>query len=209
MDNVGSKIIENEPGSAKNKIARVVSDVLSPPSVFAIMGFSFAWIGTQSFWTGLLWGAIYGFFVSLVPLLVVIFMYMRGQIDDIHIHSREQRRIPYLSGVIGAGITCLIVYLFNGPWPMLPLSIGTLIGLGFLGLVNQVWLISNHAASISMAVSFVGMIYGAWVVIILAPLIVLVVYARWVLRRHTWSQLAAGVIAGVGTVLLVSKLGLF
>jgi len=173
------------------------------------MGFCFAWIGTQSFWTGLLWGAIYGFFVSLVPLLVVIYMYMRGQIGDIHIHNREQRRIPYLSGVIGAGIVCLIVYLYNGPWPMLPLSVGTFIGLSFLGLVNQVWLISNHAASISMAVSFVGAIYGVWILIVLTPLIVLVVYARWVLGRHTWLQLVAGVIAGAGTVLLVSVLGLF
>lgn len=190
-----------------DKIARWISDVLSPPSIFAMLGFSLGW-ARSSFWIGVMWGALYGFFVSLAPVLVVVYLLKTGRVSDIHIRDRRQRHIPYLAAVTGAAMVCLLAFLLEAPPVIQALTAGTLIGLSILALVNIFWLISNHMASISMAVVFLGVILQPVVGLALSPLVGLVFFARWRLRRHTLAQLFAGMATGVATVGSVVAIGL-
>ena len=53
------------------KAARLFSNIVSPPVMFAILGLAFA-LYERPFLNGLLWAAVYGFFVSLLPILIVL-----------------------------------------------------------------------------------------------------------------------------------------
>ena len=192
---------------AKARLARIISDLVSPPMVFAVLGFVLAW-ASLPFWLGTFWGAVYGFFVSLVPLLVVIYMYKTGQVKDLHISDTRQRRIPYLVGVGGAAVTYLLVSRLGGPPILGTLALSNVLGLGILGIVNNFWLISNHMASITSAVLLVWYVFGATVGLALSPLIVLVFYARLVLQRHTVGQLFAGAFVGFGIIWALAAAGL-
>jgi len=189
------------------KSARIISDVVSPPMVYAFLGFVFAW-ASLPFWQGLLWGALYGFFVSLLPLLSVIYLLKTGRVGDLHMSDNHQRRIPYLIGISGAIFAFATIYLFKGPDLLESLAIGTIIGLTTLSAINYAWLISNHMASITMAVLLIGSVFGLIFGLALIPFILAVFYARWVLGRHTILQLLAGMAVGVITVwvMVITKL---
>ena len=187
--------------------ARIISNLVSPPMVFAVLGFVLAW-SELPFWQGLIWGAIYGFFISLVPIMIVIYMLKTGRVQDLHMSDTRQRRIPYLVSVLGALVTYGLVKWLGGPEVLGVLALTNALGLGILGLVNQYWLISNHMASITSAVLFMGVVFGIVVGLVLSPLIGLVFYARCILRRHTFWQLIAGFVVGAGTVWVVIRIGL-
>lgn len=175
--------------------ARRVSDILSPPLVFAVYGFALAVICWPE-WRGVIWGLVYGFLISLLPLFSVIYLVRTGRATDIHISDQRQRRIPYLFSIFGAILVYILVQLLSGPVLLGVLAAGNVIGLSVLALINQFWLISNHAASISMVTVFSGLLYGLPIVLLLTPLVVLICLARWFLRRHTISQLIGGLIVG-------------
>jgi len=59
-----------------------------------------------------------------------------------------------------------------------------------------------------MAVAFVAFLYGVFSLVTLSPLILMVFYARWYLRRHTLAQLMAGFLVGGGIVALLAWFGL-
>jgi membrane-associated phospholipid phosphatase len=184
------------------KAARYLSHIFSPPMVYAILGFITAWAALP-FIPGLLWGAIYGFFVSLLPLLLVIFLLKTGRIEDIHLNNSKERRIPYLVGIIGSIAAFIIISQFQGPALLGSLAIGSAIGLTVLALINNFWLISSHMASITMAAIFIWIVFGSLYGLIVVPLVVLVFAIRLYLRRHTVSQLLAGMLVGAGSIWLL------
>lgn len=175
--------------------ARRVSDILSPPLVFAVFGAILSIYSWRN-WQSVLWALYYGLMISLLPLISVIYLVRTGQAVDLHISDRRQRRIPYLFSILGALLVFISVRVLDGPALLGSLAAGNVIGLTALALINQVWLISNHAASISMVTVFTGLVAGWQAAIWLVPLVVIVFLARWFLRRHTLSQLFAGVLLG-------------
>lgn len=189
------------------RAARFVSDILSPPMVYALLGFVVALASLPS-WLGLAWGALYGFFVSLIPILVVIYMLKSGRIQDMHMSDTRQRRLPYLVGIVGALVAYGLISWLAGPPLLVSLAAGTVIGLTAMGVINNFWLISNHMGSITMAALFIAFGFGFAAGLATAPLVVLVFLARWTLRRHTLTQLFAGMAVGVLTVWILVFIGL-
>ncbi|MFC1879184.1 hypothetical protein ACFLZW_04665 [Chloroflexota bacterium] len=197
-----------ETSTLPNRIARTTSDIFSPPSIFAVLGFAVGWTSAGAFLPGLAWGALYGFLVSLAPLLVVIYLLKTGRVGDLHIRKREERKIPYLASVFGAGMACAISFIFDGPALMQALATASFLGLSILFIVNQVWLISHHMTGVSMAVIFAGIAFGWRWGLVFAPLIPLVFFSRLQLRRHSVAQMVAGLGVGVIIVMVVVALGL-
>jgi hypothetical protein len=62
-----------------------------------------------------IWGAVYVSLGVLIPLLYVVWLVIRGQITDIDVRSREQRRRPLLVTLICAGIGWLVLALGAAP----------------------------------------------------------------------------------------------
>ena len=92
----------------KIRAARLYSDLLSPPSAFAIFAFVIAW-STLPFWEGSLHAAIFGVLTSLMPLVYILWLLKQGKLSDIHISNPNERRIPYILGIVGAVIAFFVI----------------------------------------------------------------------------------------------------
>ena len=190
------------------KAARIFSNVISPPVIFAALGLSLSWYELP-FWDGLFWAAVYGFWVSLMPILFVVHRLRTGQISDLHMNTTRERRMPYLMSVAGSLIALLILALFRGPQLLICLSLFSAIELGILGLINDFWKISIHATSIAAAAVIVGLIFGPLAALLLLPLVIVVCWVRLYLHRHTSAQVVAGLALGITTPLMMAQFGCF
>ncbi len=190
------------------KIARRFSNVVSPPVIFAVLALALT-LSVLPPVEGFIWAAIYGFWVSLAPILVVVYLLRKGQITDLHMNTTRERRIPYISSVIGAVVATLIIFLFDGPDLLRCLAIFSVIELAALAIVTNFWMISIHSTSMAAATVITGLVFGPWPALLLLPLLALVLWVRLYLRRHTIAQVAVGVTTGVLSATLVTLFGCF
>lgn len=190
------------------RVARVFSNIVSPPVMFAVLGLAIA-LYQLPFWPALAWAAIYGFFVSLAPILFILYLLRTGRIGDLHMTLTRERHLPYLVSVICALVVLALLYLLDGPSLMRCLVILNVINLAVLGLVNVYWLISIHAAAVMATAVVSGLIFGLKIAALLSPFIILVCWARYYLKRHTPAQLAAGLTLGASSALALTFIGCF
>ncbi len=190
------------------RAARIFSNIVSPPVIFALLGLVLS-LNELTSAKGLLWAAIFGFWVSLAPILVVFFMLRTGRIQDLHMSSTGDRRIPYGASVVGSIIALALITLFHGPELLGCLAIFTLIELASLAFITNFWLISIHATSIVAAMIISGLVFGLWAAVLILPLVLAVCFVRLYLRRHTITQVIAGVGLGIVTVWLLTLIGCF
>ena len=191
---------------AAGRFARIFSNVVSPPSVLALLGLVVA-LTTLPFWPGLAWAAVHGFLISLVPLGVIVYLLKTGRVGDLHMRNKNERHTPYLVGLTCAVLALSVASGFGAPKLLRSLIACNIIALATLGFINVYWLISSHSASIMLATLFVGFVFGVKAGIALIPLIGLTIFARLVLRRHTVPQLVAGLFAGAAPVLILAYFG--
>src|SRR5579859_7814012 len=85
--------------------AEFVSDVISPPVVWAIMAFVIAGRDAPSVEKAVLWAFVYIVLLSVLPTLYILIQVRRGNITDMHMPLREERIRPFLvaiaSGILG------------------------------------------------------------------------------------------------------------
>ena len=192
----------------KVRTARIFSNFVSPPVIFAVLGLALSLKELPSI-QGFLWAVLFGFWVSLAPILVVLYMMKIGRISDLHMSSTRERQIPYIASVVCAIIALALISFFDGPELLRCLALFSLIEVAALAIITRFWLISIHATSIVAAAIISGLVFGVWAAIALLPLIIIVCYVRIYLRRHTLTQVMAGALLGVITVWLVTILGCF
>lgn len=192
----------------KIRFARTFSNIVSPPVIFALLGLALSIVGNEPV-EGLMWAAVFGFFVSLAPILFILSMMRIGKISDLHMNTRQERYLPYLVSIISSGLVLLAINLFNGPELLSCLTILNIIVLVILGLVNAFWLISIHTASVSAAAVILSLVFGLEAGLAFLPFVFLVCYARYYLRRHTIGQIVAGLLLGSGATLIMASMGCF
>jgi hypothetical protein len=176
------------------RAARIFSNVISPPSVYAFFAFILAWT-EMPFWRGSLQAAIFGVFTSLMPILYIFFLLKTGKIADIHISNLKERNIPYILGILGS--------LF------LDFILTNIIGLSALALINIRWLISAHVSSITTIAVFTGFAYSLLAGLAVAPMVALTFFVRYYLKRHTLGELISGLIMGSLLVVVLAAFGIF
>ena len=187
-------------------VARIFTDIVSPPVMFAALGAAVGWAGSSQA-NNVVAAIVYGLFICAVPLGLVIGLYKAGSISDLHMSGPGERRIPYLVGFLCSAVAWGTTSLLGASLQLRGLAICSTAGLGALGLVDKYWLISNHSASITTVVLFAGLVFGEPVGLSLSPLIAMVFAARLFLGRHTFPQLLAGAVVGAVPVLLLGRLG--
>lgn len=188
--------------------ARLFSNIVSPPVMFAILGLAFALYEMPSL-EGLLWAAIYGFFVSLLPILVVLYLLRTGRIAELHMSNTGERHLPYVIAVLSALVAYLLITQLGGPGLLGCLALFNAIELFLLGLINLVWLISLHSTGIVATFVLVGLVFGWAASLIVLPFVFLVSWVRLYLKRHTPMQVVAGMALGATAVYAMTLLGCF
>ncbi len=199
--------IDSAESTGLTKSIRTFTHIVSPPVIYAILGFVVAW--TQAaFWPGLFWGTVHGLLVSLAPILYVVWLLQHDRIGDINM-TKEERRGPYLVAIVFAALASLLIYLGNGPQYLFHLSLLNVIALCAMAAINLVWQISNHATAIVSAMWIVGAVINFRAAALIFPLVIIVCFARIYLKRHTPSQLVGGLALGSFSVLALLLTGCF
>lgn len=190
------------------RFARVLSNVISPPTMFAATGLALG-IFERSLWPGFGWGALYAIIISLLPMLMIVYLLRTGRIGDLHMSATHERHIPYLTAAAsGAAVYALMTFL-NGPVLLRCLSVFNVITLSSLALINSRWLISIHATAAAATWLILTLVFGAVVGLVVLPLAILICLVRLYLRRHTVAQVAAGAVLGLSVVLAMRAAGCF
>ena len=190
------------------RAARIYSNVVSPPTIFAALGLALAWHQLPQ-WPGFLWAAVYGLIVSLAPIIFVLYLLRTGRIKELHMSNTSERHWPYITAVLCAAIAYGIIVSFDGPDLLRCLSLFNIIELSTLGLINIFWLISIHATGVMAAFMIVGLVFGWAASLIVIPFVISVCWVRLYLKRHTPTQVTAGLALGVASVLVLTLTGCF
>jgi len=176
--------------------ARVVSDILSPPVVWAALVFPITFSEAESTEQAVTWALVYVVLVCVLPIVYIALMVQRGKITDIHMRLRHQRLRPLIVSVACTSLAWWALRLLGAPSVVQQFGLFSLIQIGLMMLITLVWQISIHAISISGATIATGVIFGLVPALLTLPLIVLVGAARLKLKRHTLSQVIAGTLIG-------------
>ncbi|NWF67681.1 MAG: hypothetical protein HXY40_01215 [Chloroflexi bacterium] len=183
--------------------ARLVSDLVSPPVVWMLLGIAIAFRFAESGSQALLWVTIYVVLICVLPVIYIVWNVRRGKITDIHMKERRQRLRPFLFSIMCSALGWVVLTLMNTPQIISAFALFSLLQLGVLMVITLVWQISIHAMSITGVVVATGAIFGLPQALVLVPLVPLVGMARIKLHRHTLSQVLAGTLVGALLPLLL------
>lgn len=186
--------------------ARLVSNLLSPPVIWAVMAFPIAFRDAKSDQQALTWALVYGVLVCLLPLLFVAWMVKRGTITDIHMEVRQQRIRPFVVSIVCTTIAWWTLRFMGAPSVVPLFALFSLTQITVMAVITLVWQISMHTMSITSAVVAALTFFGLLPALILLPLIILVGAARLKLQRHTVAQVLAGVVVGAIVPMIVFAL---
>lgn len=190
------------------RVARILSDVISPPTMFAAIGIALA-MREVAGWAGLGWGLFYGVLTALMPILFVLFLLKTGRIGDLHMSRTQERHLPYIVAIGAASLALLGVVAFHGPESLRCLAMANIVVLTLLGLINTRWLISIHASAAAATWMIAASVFGTIVGMLMLAVVGLIAWARLYLRRHTPGQVIAGLVLGSSTILMFRQFGCF
>jgi membrane-associated phospholipid phosphatase len=186
----------------RKRIARIISNVLNPFILSAIVLLLLSFRDTASTGEALKWAGI-TLAISVVPILIIaIWLVRRKKMDSLFDNTNYQRRVVYLLASILGAIGCGLMWVLKAP-ELLAITFTT----GFIELVvfmgiNYYWKISLHTAFTAATIMVVSLVYGVnaiWTVVLLP----LVAWSRIELKQHSLLQviiaavLAAGLVAAV------------
>lgn len=189
--------------SIEIRVAKTLSNVLTPFGVAAIMSIVLSWfspIGIGPTMSPPSSASIGILTLCIFPFLPVIYSAKRGKTDlDV---SEVEKRVPlYGLGLLGYALGAM-VFLVLGNWLMSVMALAYLcVGMNML-LITLAWKISAHTAGVAGPTTALVFLFGTWIL----PLYLLslwMIWARVRLRAHTLSQAVAGMLVAILVTSLV------
>lgn len=147
------------------------------------------------------------FWLGLVPLLLLLYLHRRGDVDSLEVRSREHRKMPLTVTLLCAATSALLMPLVVDSEAATVRAFGSalVVLIGVLFVVTLRWKISFHAASVAAAaatslfawrhalVPEAASVVWTLLWMILVPV---VAWARVRSGAHSWSQVIAGSLIG-------------
>lgn len=144
------------------------------------------------------------FMTALIPLSLIIFRRLRGEISDISISNASERTPIYVYTIICYAFWSYFLYrVIHAPFVSL-IGIGATIALGLVLLINTRWKISAHLTGLGgLLGGILAYVYNytlplpmVTISIILGIALVLM-FARLYLNAHTSLQVVTGFLLGI------------
>lgn len=182
-----------------DRLARIISHVAHPALVVTLLLVSLPLRVPGTPWLPTVIGAL---FTTGIPSLALFLMRYRGQVSNLHVTAREQRRPLLVVALVSILIGIALLLVINAPGVVL-LDVGlVLAGLLITGAVTLMWKISIHAAVAAFAFLYAGadVIAGAHLAVVATAA---VGWARIRIDHHTPAQVMAGTAVGA----IVSLMG--
>jgi membrane-associated phospholipid phosphatase len=188
----------------QQRIATIISILLIPPTIsfvtFSLLAALFEQ-GTAFHTFSVAFVSVS--FSGILPMLYVLYLRKQRMVTGYDVPIREQRTNPYIITVLYSALGFFLllfmhssVYVWSLMWCY---SINTFI----LLLINKKWKISAHMMGLTGPLVMLSIIFN-WYVFLAFPVILLLGWARVVLKVHTLAQVVAG--ACTGAILTVLQL---
>jgi hypothetical protein len=190
---------------ARHRMAKIVTEVLSPAVIVVLLPFAVAWNATgHKVLPTILWSVVVAVFYSVLPMAFIIRGARRGKWDGHWVRERERRFVPLMMCLVSALVGLVILLVWDAPQDVVALAWSMVTVLVVCVIITKWWKVSLHATVAGGAVATVVLIYG-WIMLVLFPLVALVAWARVQVRDHTVAQVVVGAILGpvVGGVVFV------
>jgi membrane-associated phospholipid phosphatase len=177
------------------RIAWLVTEVLSPPLVGAAALGVFTFVVTTSLEQFLMWWLVAVGASCAAPLAFILWGVRKGRFTDHHVTQREQRTIPYLVGLSTASAALAVMVLKNAPKEILAITIAALAGGLILLILTKFTKPSMHVATVTSSAVLLVIHFGpiTWPLLILVPI---VGWGRMKLKAHTLYHVALGAATG-------------
>ncbi len=179
------------PNTWDSKLAKWISDILSPPilSAFGIafisllLNIEFKLVST------------YFLIVLVFPVTYIFYLVASDQVTDFHLRVRKERFKPYIVMISCAIIGTLFLILSNAPYILTAMSIFSILLVVFMAMITIKWKISGHSATVASISMVIVWMLGAstWYIFLTVPL---VAWARIRIKRHTLLQTIGGATLG-------------
>jgi membrane-associated phospholipid phosphatase len=154
-----------------------------------------AWRSAPTPGEALKWGALAALFASLVPFGYILRGVRRRRLTDHHVRVRAQRPVPLMVGIGSVLVGLVLLALWGAPPDLVALVGAMAVGLASALLVTLFWKVSVHAAVTAGALVILVLVFGPWL-LLLAPLVALVGWARVASGAHSPAQVIVGVLLG-------------
>ena len=177
------------------RLARLATEILAPSPTTAVLLLLVAWHSAPTAAEAARWGILAALFASFMPFLYIVRGVRRGRLTDHHVGDREQRRGPLLVGIASILVGLTLLTLWGAPRDLIAVVAALAVGLMASLLVTLVWKLSIHTTVVTGAVTILVLVFGP-PLLVLAPLVALICWARVAVRDHTPAQTVAGVALG-------------
>lgn len=195
-DALEEELSDATPPSVGRVVARLLTELLAPAPVAGFLLVIVAWhSATPGSAEAVRSALIAVLFAVLVPTAFVLRQVRRQRLSDRHVRQREQRRLPLLVAILSVLLGLGVLVLGQAPRALVALVAAMAVGLVAALLVTLAWKISIHVAVVAGAVTILALVFGP-AALFLAPLVVVVGWARIALHDHTPAQTAAGAALG-------------
>ncbi len=190
----------------KQRIARLITNVVNPFAVSAVVLGILAFRDTPDTVHALIWLAI-SLALSVAPVsFAVLVMVRRRKMDGIFNNPRPQRYLLYAIAVAVGMAGFLVLWLGHGPGLLRITFIAGVIALLVFMTINFYWKISLHTAFIAGTATIFTLVVGGYGALALV-LLPAVGWSRWALGQHTLAQVSAGAVGAAGIVMAVFAAG--
>lgn len=186
-----------ERTALRRRGARLVTEILAPAPVAGVLLIAVAIHSAPTLAEAIVWGLLAVLFASLVPMAYIVRGVRRQHLSDHHVGVREQRPLPLFIGALSVLAGMALLALLHAPRDLVALIGAMAAGLLSSLLVTLFWKISVHVAVASGACIILVLVFGPRLLVV-APLVALVGWARVELGDHDALQALAG--AGLGTI---------
>lgn len=177
------------------RVAKVVSDVVNPAVVTAVVVALIA--GMTQAWQ---WTIVYILGAIGLPTAYIYYLLRRGIVSDFHIRNREERINPMLFTVATTTLAWLGLRLGGAPQQLTLFAFIGIFQTALLLLITAYWKISVHTTAIAALSIFLVGLFG-WQASAALLMIPLVAWARLRTNSHTLRQTVGGTLAGTGFIL--------
>lgn len=185
----------------KKKFARIISNIFVPPSGTLLLSLFLASECAVDYrqWHLIFWtGALFGF---ILPIVVFVILHKLGKVADVDATVKEERLLPYLAGIVLAGSAAYLTYSLSLPMIVVAMWLSYSLSTVFLIIINKFWKISAHAIGNFSPAAILFYFYPISL-LLLMPLLIVILWSRLELKKHTPAQLLAGSVYGFGFTLL-------
>ncbi len=187
---------ENSNSTHSVRIARILSNLLSPPVIAfgTVLVFAlFSPIGTglllswQSFLVGLV-------FLVIGPIVPLSLMVARGKIT-FDVKNRRDRPLLYLVAILSyLGGAWVAWFYYNHAMAVIAVAYAGVTSV--IAIVSLFWKVSAHAAGVAGPITGLIWAYGVFLLPVML-LAIIVSWSRWKLKLHTPLQLLAGILIAI------------